>query len=279
MLIAQLTDIHVGFSPEDGGQELNLVRLRSVVDRLLAQPNPIDLLLLTGDLTDKGDPQSFERLVEALAPCPFPVQPLVGNHDLREPLLDAFPQCPQEDGFVHYAIEREGLLILCLDTVETGLHGGAFCSRRAAWLRNQLNAHPDMPTVIFMHHPPVVSGIDWMDPSPDDEWIANFAGAVAGHENVIGIRCGHLHRPIHADFHGIPISVTPPVAPYVAMDFGPSGVQHDHPRALIATEPPGYALHRWDGKSFVSHYETVGDWEIIAHYGDPGGRMTSQDQA
>ena len=38
------------------------------------------------------------------------------------------------------------------------------------------------------------------------------------------------------------------------------------PLDLITTEPPGYALHRWDGVNLVSHYEEVSGWRAIAHY-------------
>ena len=34
----------------------------------------------------------------------------------------------------------------------------------------------------------------------------------------------------------------------------------------ITTEPPSYALHRWDGHDLVTHYERVSDWKVIAHY-------------
>ena len=37
-------------------------------------------------------------------------------------------------------------------------------------------------------------------------------------------------------------------------------------RELITSEPPTYALHRWDGKTLVSHYERVGDWQVLARF-------------
>lgn len=267
MLIAQMTDIHIGFEPEAKPEELNRVRFRATLERLLKQPNTPDLLLLTGDLTDRGDAESFARIAEALTVCPFPVYPLVGNHDSREQLLRVFPECPSEGGFIHYAIEREGLRILCLDTFEPGRHGGAFCTARAQWLAGQLAAHPDTPTLVFMHHPPVVSGIDWMDPSPDEAWIARFAGVIAGHGQILAIHCGHLHRPLHASFRGIPLGVTPSVAPLVALDVRTIDPEVPDNRVLITTEPPGYALHRWENGTLVTHYETVGEWDALARYG------------
>lgn len=269
MLIAQLTDIHIGFDPEAQPEELNRTRFRAVLARVFETPNTPDLLVLSGDLTDHGDRESFARTVALLAQVPCPILPMVGNHDTREELLQAFPACPQADGFVHYVTERDGLAIICLDTLEPGRHGGAFCTARRDWLRATLAALGDKPVLIFMHHPPVVSGIDWMDPAPGEDWITRFGEALAGHEaKILAIHCGHLHRPLGAQFRGIPVCVTPSVAPLVALDLSPIDPERADDRDLITTEPPSYALHRWDGRSLVTHYETVSDWQVLASFGE-----------
>jgi len=266
MIIAQMTDIHIGFEPEARPEELNRQRFRATLDRLLAQPNKPDMLVLSGDITDRGDADSFARTAELLCVCPFPVHVMVGNHDSREGLLQAFPDTQTQDGFVHCAMEQEGLLVILLDTLEPGRHGGAFCEKRRDWLRATLEAHRDTPTVIFRHHPPVVAGIGWMDPREDEPWIRNLAAALEGMDQVRAMHCGHLHRPIHTSFCGIPLSVTPSVAPLVAMDLRPISAAKPDARALITTEAPSYALHRWADGKLVSHYEKVSDWDVLAYY-------------
>ena len=267
MLIAQMTDIHIGFDPDARPEEFNRQRFRATLDRLLKQPNTPDMLVVSGDVTDRGDRDSFEKTAELLGACPFPVHVMVGNHDNREELVGAFPATPMEDGFLHWAIESEGLLVIMLDTFEPGRHGGAFCEQRRDWLRGTLAAHSATPTVIFMHHPPVVSGIEWMDPAPGESWIGNFADALEGHDQVLAIHCGHLHRPLLTSFRGIPLGVTPSVAPLVSLDLRPISSAQADQRALITTEPPGYALHNWNGESLVTHYERVSDWDVLAYYG------------
>jgi len=268
VLIAQMTDIHVGFAPEEHPEELNLTRFRATLQRLIHGPNRPDMLVLSGDITDHGDAESFAKTAALLAECPFPILPMVGNHDSREGLLGAFPQVvPAEDGFLHYVIEAGmGLRVICLDTLEDGRHGGAFCDVRARWLAARLVEAPDAPTLIFMHHPPVVAGIDWMDPAPHEPWMEQLREVLEGQSQVQAIHCGHLHRPIITRFAGIPLGVTPSVAPLVAMDLTPIDQNVPDNRELITTEPPTYALHRWDGKNLVSHYERVGDWEVLARF-------------
>lgn len=267
MLIAQMTDIHIGFAPNEEPEELNHSRFRATLERLLEEgPNRPDLLVLSGDITDRGDIESFDKTASALEACPFPVWPMVGNHDSRAGLLHAFPQVRLEGGFLHYVIEQCGLRIVLLDTFEEGRHGGAFCEARQAWLTARLDEAPDSPTLIFMHHPPVVSGIDWMDPAPDEAWLRRFGAAVEGRRNILAIHCGHLHRSLAASFRGIPVHVTPPVAPLVAMDLRSVDPERPDERDLITTEAPGYALHRWDGTNLVTHYEQIGDWYVLARY-------------
>lgn len=268
VLIAQMTDIHVGFAPDEQPEELNLIRFRATLQRLIEGPNRPDFLVLSGDITDHGDAASFARTAELLADCPIPILPMVGNHDTREDLLAAFPQVvPAEGGFHHYVVDAGlGLRVICLDTLEDGRHGGAFCEARARWLTERLAEAPDAPTLIFMHHPPVVTGIDWMDPAPDEAWITRLRAVLEGQRQVQAIHCGHLHRQITTRFAGITLGVTPSVAPLVAMDLNPIDKNMPDDRELITTEPPTYALHRWDGANLVSHYEWVGDWQVLARF-------------
>jgi len=265
LLIAQITDTHIGFD-RDNPDEYNRVRLAALIERLVEGPNRPDLLLLTGDLTEFGDAASYAHLAEVLAPCPFPVHLMVGNHDDRAALLEAFPQTPSSAGFVHYAIELDGLRVLMLDTIEPGRHGGAFCEARAAWLAGELAARPQTPTVIAMHHPPFVAGIDWMGGDEDEAWITRFAATIAGHGQVSAILCGHIHRTIHTIWHGVQLSVCSSSAPTVGLDLRPVDPDRPDGRAMITDELPGYGLHYWDGARLISHYEAVGALDTLARY-------------
>jgi len=268
VLIAQITDTHVGFEPEAGDEEFNYLRFCMAIDHLLAQSVKPDLLILTGDLADNGAPDSYERFKQPLARCDFPIHVMTGNHDNRDRLLDAFPDCPTADGFMQYAIEVGDLRIVCLDTLQHGRHGGAFCEARAAWLAAELAAHPDTPTLIVMHHPPVIAGIDWMDPRPDEAWLQRFRACITGQSQIVGIACGHLHRPVSSVFEGIPVAVTPAVAPAVSLDLRPVDFHKADGRGIVDAEPPAYALHRWKNGNLVSHVQPVGDWTRLAVYSE-----------
>jgi Icc protein len=266
MLIAQITDIHLGFE-QDNPDERNRRRLDATL-RTLATMNPRpDLLLMTGDLADLGDDDlSYQRLKEATAGLPFPVYPLVGNHDDRAAFVRAFLEIALADGFVQYAIEGYVVRILVLDTLADGRHGGRFCEARAAWLRARLDEQPERPTLIALHHPPVESGLSWMGENPESAWMKRLADVVARHTNVLALVGGHFHRPVVTRFAGTVLVVCPATAPQLALDLGTIDPDVQDGRPMILEEPPGFALHKWTGRSLVTHFGTVEGGAVLARH-------------
>lgn len=266
MLIAQITDIHIGFD-KGNPDEYNMLRLRAVLDHLVHGPNRPDLLLLSGDLTEDGSPADYARLADAVSICPFPVWPMTGNHDERQALRDAFPHTPgSPDGFVHYTLDHANLRLVVLDTLEPGRHGGAFCEARAAWLAGQLAAEPDKPTLIALHHPPFTAGIAWMDTDAREPWVARLAATLKGHAQIKGLISGHLHRTILSHWEDLPVLVCPSTAPAVGLDLTPIDENTPDNRVLITDEPPGYCLHLWNGKDVVTHFEYAGNYQVFARF-------------
>ena len=125
MLIAQVTDVHLGFEPNNPA-EFNRQRLDQVIRKLkMTEPVP-DMLIMSGDLVDRGDIESYVRLRNVIEGCGFPVWLCLGNHDMRDNFSAIFPEIPVNGGFVQYEVETDSLRILMLDTLEEGRHGGAF---------------------------------------------------------------------------------------------------------------------------------------------------------
>lgn len=265
MLVAQITDIHLGFEA-DNVAEFNRKRLDQVL-RALGELDVVpDLLFATGDLVDRGDVDSYRRLRHALEACPFPVWPCMGNHDDRTNFSRVFPEIPVADGFIQYVVETGPVRFIVLDTLEEGRHGGAFCAVRAKWLADALAAAPDRPTMIVMHHPPVETGIDWMTTHPQEPWVARLAAALAGHDQIFGIICGHIHRTIVTSWAGRMLAVCPSTAPQVALTLAPIDPDRADQRPLIIADPAAYALHHWNGREMISHFDTAEPHVVIVRY-------------
>ncbi|HEY6980060.1 phosphodiesterase [Reyranella sp.] len=258
MLIAQISDMHV---TAEGTLLYKRIDTAGYLERAVAHvlgldPRP-DLVIATGDLVDGGKPDEYARLRRLLEPLPMPVYLIPGNHDAREPLRAAFPdhRYLPADGFLQYAIESPPLRLIGLDTLVAGKPYGELCEERLGWLAARLGEHPDVPTLIFLHHPPFDCGIEAFDRARLNKGDAALADLVSRHRNVERVMCGHVHRPIQMRWAGTMASIAPSTAHQATLDL------HDGAPLSMMMEPPGLALHYWKAGGLVTHVSYIGSFE------------------
>lgn len=260
MIIVQISDLHVT-APGDRayGQIDPNSRLQRAVEHLnTISPQP-DAIVATGDLTDTGSPQEYRALRNIIGQLRAAVYLCPGNHDDRAALLAEFADhtyLEAESGFIQYTIEGLPVRLISLDSTIAGEDGGALCHVRRRWLEARLEEARADPTVLYMHHPPFTTGIAAMDAIGLADSQA-FAELVGSHPNVLGIWCGHLHRPITSRWAGTVVTTCPSTAHQVALDLRPSA-----PLSFVM-EQPGYQLH-WirntdDGVELVTHTAVITD--------------------
>lgn len=251
MLIAQISDFHVRAHGEEGTFGIdNNANLRAAVAMLNALDPEPDVVIGTGDLTNRGRPGEYVALRDLLAPLEAPIYLIPGNHDVPRHLRAAFGHhdyLAGEDEFVCYVVEGFPLRLIGLDSTLPDAHNGAVCSKRLAWLRSRLEEASSRPTLLFMHHPPFRTGIWWMDGIGIIEGVDALRGLLDAHPQVQRIVCGHLHRPVQANLGRTPVSVCPSTSYQVFLDTRPES----HPQFIA--EPPALQLHTWTGEMLVSH--------------------------
>src|SRR5690242_19646134 len=105
MIVAQISDPHI-VAP--GALLYGRVDTADFLRRAVAELNrldpPPDIVVITGDLVDKGQAAEYEQLRAVRPPSAMPVFVIPGNHDARGPLRAAFGgdgYLPR-DGFLHY---------------------------------------------------------------------------------------------------------------------------------------------------------------------------------
>ncbi len=77
--IAHITDLHIGgSSTPDTKTDL----LQSVIETL--NTSDAAFALITGDLTENGDPAEFQHVLELLDTCRMPTYVVAGNHDRKD---------------------------------------------------------------------------------------------------------------------------------------------------------------------------------------------------
>jgi Icc protein len=260
VLFAQLSDTHV--VADDTNEVLyvdNNGRAAMAVAAIGDESPSVAAVLATGDLTQWGTDVEYDKLAEVLAPLDVPVLPIPGNHDTRAGLRRCFPDHPWPDArsgsdHLSWVVELEGVRIIGLDTTVPGEPGAAFDPDREAWLRTVLAAPHAGPTLLAMHHPPFVTGIDWMDAS-------GFVGlgrfvAVIAEAPVDRIICGHMHRPMSSMVSGVAAEVGMSTAVHIALNLSPDGP------VQVVRDPIGYRILRVDGSAIVGHTRYIDTGEM-----------------
>ena len=269
LTIAQITDLHITNGSQPVEQARNAARLRTALEHILQLKPAPAAILVTGDLVDLGQPDEYASLKEILAVTDIPMYFGVGNHDSREVFREAFPDTPvDENGFIQYTVMVGDLRVVMCDTLEGKEHGG-FCEKRAAWLARTLDEMPDTPTVLALHHPPVPSGIVWMDEPPDAPWLKRLAAVLKGRSQIQGLICGHMHRAYNGLFAGQVVSVSSATSIQLALDLRPIDLRVPDHRELLTERAPGYTLLVWNNQSLSMHSCPAGKFPIAVTYEVP----------
>lgn len=247
VIIAQISDLHIGATPKNGLENSSVLLRRALGAIAAFRPAAI---LATGDLANDEKPEEYAALAELLETAPSPIFLLPGNHDKPALLREHFPA---HDYLPHslpasYALDHLPVRIVAIDQTAAGLVGGIFTSAHAAWLDETLDAAPDKPTIVALHHPPFVSH-DRLFDTIGLQGDAIFTKVVARHPQIGRIICGHHHRLVVGQIAHAPVVCAPSTAWTYGLAFHP-----DDQVAPITLEPPGFMLHVWtkDG-GFASH--------------------------
>lgn len=255
MLIAQISDSHV-LTP--GKLLAGRLDTGAAFDRLVAslkaQPVQPDLVVFSGDLGEDAVPEEYEHVGASLRSLGLPVLAVPGNHDKRAPMLAALPDMvrPIDSGHLCLREDTAGAVVIGLDTLVEGAPHGELCPDRLGWLETQLAESRGRDVLIFMHHPPITTGLQDMDRMGLLAGRKDLSGLVADHGRVRGIFCGHMHRPIMGQCGGAPVRISPAGSLQIAFDLR-DGVPYG-----FSDEPPQYMMHRLTGDGdLVSHVVSV----------------------
>lgn len=239
-ILAQLSESHITAGARGDAAAAALER---AVQRVLSLSVAPDAVVVTGDLTEGGRPEEYERFRTLVAALPMPVHLMAGNHD-----------DPSELATSCFAASVGQLRLVAIDTTIAGEAGGRLEADRLAWLDAQLAADRQTPTIVAMHHPPIRTGIAAIDaiglPDPD---VAALSDLLRRNPHVLRVIAGHAHRCATGTLGGCGVFICPGVN--LQLDLGLAG----EPLAVIR-EPPGIGLHLYRDGALVSHVVPIGDF-------------------
>ena len=244
----QLSDLHVVV---EGARASGVLDTRSMltraINRLLnmrAALDPLDALLVSGDISDDGSPDSYAFAKAELERLGLPLYVVPGNHDAREPFRNAFAELAEvsSSDLIDWATPINDTLVVGLDTLIEGKGGGRLREYSIEFLRNALNTWGGGPVAVMLHHPPIRTGIHFMD-AIGLENPQSLEAAIAGVEHDIVFIAGHVHGVYHGRLGPHQVATAPSIISGFTLDRradakvgflnGPTGC------AVIDTGPGG----------------------------------------
>lgn len=243
-LLLQLSDSHIGAAWGDGDP---LGRTAAMVEHLRRLPDQPDAILITGDLADNGEHGEYVALSGLLESLGATCYPLPGNHDVREALRRHYGLPGDGDSPINYSVDLGPLRLVILDSTRPGHDEGELDEPRLSWLDQELAAEPAMPTLLAMHHPPIVTGARAWDRIGIAERDRQALGDVlARHSQVRMVVGGHLHRTIASQLVGCPVLAAPAIYETALPDFEAYELK-------LGGSAPSYVFHVLADDNVISH--------------------------
>ena len=146
MLIAQLSDLHVG------GGRYSEELLRTAISEINAlQP---DLVVVAGDLTDDGYPDQYPVVKEEVAAieCPHVVV-VPGNHDARNVGYLRFEDTfGARDSRVRCEVDKLQVAVVAVDSSKPDLDTGEIGREHYGWIQEGFAEAVDLRVFVCHHH-------------------------------------------------------------------------------------------------------------------------------
>lgn len=222
--------------------------LRAAVARITAQRDgidPLDALLVTGDISEDGSAESYALFRDIVAPLGLPLLAIPGNHDDRTAFRAAFSDTGllPRDGWLDWSHDIGDLRIIGLDTLVEGQASGALRPESLTHLETALADAPGA-VLVALHHPPFACGIPAMDAIGLTEGRDALARCVAAHPGPVRVLSGHIHNAMVGEVGGRTAITAPSICSTFDQDFR-AGL----PIGLM-TAPGGAMVHDWDDGAF-----------------------------
>lgn len=167
----------------------------------LAQAQKPDVLLLSGDITQRARPDQFAAARTFLDSLGIPARVILpGNHDiallnLPERLFAPYRRYRRAFGAAHDAVfDADGVRIVSVDSTRAYRHiDGELSADQIAMVSKALDgAPPDALRIVMLHHPVAVTRLDDQHNRVHGHAVALRRWRADGADLILG---GHIHLP------------------------------------------------------------------------------------
>ena len=154
--IIHITDTHLLNRANDTFYGFNTRNsFEKVVRKSLADYPDADCILLTGDISQNGEVQSYRQLRSIIEKIEIPVYAVPGNHDSPQFLQQILDNCPGQSISV---VNRFHYPMVLISSWKQGAHQGEVSAQSLEELKCYITACRHSLVIMGIHHPPVQTG-------------------------------------------------------------------------------------------------------------------------
>lgn len=240
--ILQVTDLH--YLPQPGEKMYDIDTehyFRFILQQALESHRKIDLILVTGDLTQTPSSSCYQRIFKELEKTGIPCICLPGNHDdwqLMQHFLNTDNvSCNRQTTIGNWKI-------ICLNSQKPGTDGGWLAESELLFLGRELPKHSEKHILIAVHHNCLPTSSEWMDTMTIEN--SNELFTILKHfPQVKVVIHGHTHQEQEFKIDNLKILSTPstcfqfkPKSKNFALDDTLPGYRYLylHPQGKFTTE-------------------------------------------
>lgn len=208
MKILHISDIH--YSSNYGNYRNGYKKMVAKMDNPLIhlkeslahakRNHEIDLLLISGDLTEDGSVEDYlflRKWLEKEMPN-VPIVVTLGNHDIKEHFYSGWLGEPDKIGPYNQVVPFEQCYVISFDSSVFGLSDGQVSEEQFNWLERALKTHHDKPIIVMTHHH-LLEEQSSINPLPQSEKLLNML-------NEYSVSCvlnGHTHHSFSKKINGL----------------------------------------------------------------------------
>lgn len=241
---AQLSDTHISVDNQQ-----NIDDLKSVVEEINSNES-IAFVIVSGDITEYGDLESFSLAKSLLGKlhCPYYVVP--GNND-TESSLASVANFKRTFGDNRFRLLFNGYLFLGVSTASSDRWmDGHVVPQDVDWVRQQLkNVGRKTPVFIVTHHPLKTGDVDnWFELTDE---VRKY--------NTQAVISGHYHRNMLADYDGITGIISKSILRKDTLSAGYTIYQMSEDSLLVFDKYLDAAPEQWAAFAMTQKFYVEGD--------------------
>lgn len=239
-----------------------LIFLDECLNRVAENREKINLIVITGDLTEDGTAEDYRCLKRhiQMKTGDIPVVVTLGNHDNKKSFREGWLGRETAGGSgshdacnsaPYHAVERvEGTVVISFDTSLQGVSDGCLDEERLDWLRSALEEAGNRPSILVTHHH-LLPEQGQIPPLPGGKRLLSLIE----NSGVLCIFCGHTHHHYSGLAAGRPYYIADSLS-FCGDDIGGGHVRFQ--------EKYGYNIYRMEeGMVRMCRSETFANGRIL----------------